>query len=164
MEAVHRAARPGAGAGLPCRRVHSGGPDEKPLAVRAAAPGTVFYAAYSSNNAYYTTATGTIADYGNMVVLQHDGAYTMYTHLKQESPAPLGIGDAVTAGQRIGWMGYSGWSKTATQRGAHLHFAVIEGIDPTFTIIPKADWGFYELDGSKSVVLEKDYVSQNTAA
>lgn len=143
---------------------YSAGQNEKPLAVRAAAPGTVFYATYSYGNDYYTDATKTLADYGNMVVLKHDGAYTMYTHLKQESPAPLRTGDDVAAGQRIGWMGYSGWSKTATQRGAHLHFAVIEGIDFMFNIVPKADWGFYELDGSKAVVLEKDYISQNAPA
>lgn len=142
---------------------YSAGPTETPKAVVAAAPGTVMYAIYSYDNEYYTDATGGIADYGNMVVLKHDGAYTMYTHLKHESPAPLKVGDAVASGQRIGWMGYSGWSRTAVVRGAHLHFAVVEGFDFMFNVIPKEDWGFRELNGSKDLVLERDYVSQNKA-
>lgn len=68
--------------------------------------------------------------YGNYVKIKHDnGMYTFYAHLKYGSVA-VKVGDRVTKGQVLGYMGNTGYSF-----GAHLHFEVRNEnnvqIDPT---------------------------------
>lgn len=68
--------------------------------------------------------------YGNYVMLKHDnGMYTLYAHLKYGS-VTVNLGDRVSKGQVIGYMGNTGYSF-----GAHLHFEVRDKnnnrIDPT---------------------------------
>ncbi len=59
--------------------------------------------------------------YGNFVVINHgDGYYTMYAHLLQN--VAVNVGDKVSRGQVVGYMGSSGSST-----GAHLHFGVSRG-------------------------------------
>ena len=71
-------------------------------AVLAAAGGTV--AAITSGGAY-----------GNAVLLAHgDGLTTFYAHL---STVAVSVGNQVSAGQRVGGVGSTGWST-----GPHLHF------------------------------------------
>lgn len=65
--------------------------------------------------------------YGNMVKLSHNGYYTLYAHMKKGLKVKLG--DKVSKGQVLGYMGNSGNSY-----GGHLHFEVWRGttrIDPT---------------------------------
>lgn len=65
---------------------------------------------------------------GNRVTIDHgDGLVTKYFHL-QNGSIPVQVGDHVTAGQQIGYMGSTGYST-----GAHLHFQLEmdgEPIDP----------------------------------
>lgn len=68
--------------------------------------------------------------YGNYVKIRHnDGRYTLYAHLKYESVC-VSVGDKVTTGQKIGYMGATGHAT-----GGHLHFEVRNAnnvrIDPT---------------------------------
>lgn len=68
--------------------------------------------------------------YGNYVKIKHsNGMYTFYAHLKYGSVA-VKVGDRVTKGQVLGYMGNTGYSF-----GAHLHFEVRNSnnakIDPT---------------------------------
>ena len=68
--------------------------------------------------------------YGNYVKIKHDnGYYTLYAHMEYGSVC-VNVGDKVTKGQVIGYMGATG---RAT--GAHLHFEVRNAkdvrIDPT---------------------------------
>ena len=68
--------------------------------------------------------------YGNYIKIKHDnGMYTFYAHLKYGSVA-VKVGDRVTKGQVLGYMGNTGYSF-----GAHLHFEVRNAnnvqIDPT---------------------------------
>lgn len=59
--------------------------------------------------------------YGNHVVISHkNGYYTMYAHLLQN--LEVNVGDTVTKGQVIGYMGSSGSST-----GTHLHYGVSIG-------------------------------------
>ncbi len=65
-------------------------------------------------------AVGRTGGYGNQVLLAHaDGTRTRYAHL---SRADVVVGQAVTAGQRIGAVGSTGVST-----GPHLHFEVLVG-------------------------------------
>ena len=65
---------------------------------------------------------------GNRVTIDHGGGVvTKYFHLANGS-IPVQVGDSVTAGQRIGQMGSTGYST-----GAHLHFQLEicgEPVDP----------------------------------
>lgn len=68
--------------------------------------------------------------YGNYIKIKHDnGMYTLYAHLRYGSVA-VKVGDRVTKGQVLGFMGNTGYSF-----GAHLHFEVRNAnnvqIDPT---------------------------------
>lgn len=56
-------------------------------------------------------------NYGNYVLISHDGGYsTMYAHL---SSVNVSVGDYVSQGQVIGYIGCTGFST-----GSHLHFEV----------------------------------------
>lgn len=68
--------------------------------------------------------------YGNYVKLKHsDGYYTLYAHIKYDT-MQVKLGDKVKKGQKLGFMGNTGYSS-----GAHLHFEVRTPdnkiIDPT---------------------------------
>lgn len=81
----------------------------------------------------YNTTDSTGNSYGNYVKIKHDnGYYTLYAHLKYNS-VTVGVGNRVTQGQVIGYMGNTGHSF-----GAHLHFEVRNEkdikIDPTLYI------------------------------
>ncbi len=74
------------------------------------------------NVGYYRNQCG--GTYGNHVVINHNnGYYTMYAHLMQN--VIVNVGDKVTRGQIIGYMGSSGSST-----GPHLHFGVSYGGEP----------------------------------
>lgn len=81
--------------------------------ILAADSGTVTTATYSSS-------------YGNYVMINHgDGRYTVYAHM---SSMAVSVGNTVTQGETIGYVGSTGWST-----GPHLHFEVISSggrVDP----------------------------------
>lgn len=82
-----------------------------------------------SNINYNTSKTGQ-RTYGNYVKIRHDnGMYTLYAHMKYGS-IEVKVGQRVSRGQTIGYMGNTGYSF-----GAHLHFEVRDEnnkyIDPT---------------------------------
>ncbi len=61
--------------------------------------------------------------YGNYVVIRHDnGTQTLYAHM---SSAVVGVGDIVTQGETIGYMGATGRST-----GTHLHFEIRGASNP----------------------------------
>ena len=73
------------------------------------------------NNGSYPNGCG--GGYGNQVVIQHDNnIYTIYAHMLKD--VPVSVGQRVSKGQVIGFMGNSGQST-----GTHLHFGVSIG-DP----------------------------------
>lgn len=62
--------------------------------------------------------------YGNYIIVSHGGGVmTAYAHLSKRS---VSVGDKVSAGQKIGAVGTTGWST-----GNHLHFEVI--VNGSFT-------------------------------
>lgn len=64
-----------------------------------------------------TSSCGCGGGYGNYVLIAHDGGYsTMYAHL---ASVCVSVGDYVSQGQTIGYIGSTGWST-----GAHLHFEI----------------------------------------
>jgi len=72
-------------------------------------------------------ATATYSDsYGNYVLIDHkDGRQTLYAHC---SGLAVSVGDTVTQGQTIGYLGATGWAT-----GTHCHFEIfINGgrVDP----------------------------------
>ena len=78
----------------------------------------------------YNTSSSGKRIYGNYVKIRHDnGMYTLYAHMKYGSVA-VKVGQRVSRGQTIGYMGNTGYSF-----GAHLHFEVRNEndkyIDPT---------------------------------
>lgn len=82
------------------------------------------------SNVNYNTSKSGQRIYGNYVKIKHDnGMYTFYAHLKYGSVA-VKVGQRVTKGQVLGYMGNTGYSF-----GAHLHFEVRNAnnvqIDPT---------------------------------
>lgn len=82
-----------------------------------------------SNINYNTSGSGKRI-YGNYVKIRHDnGMYTLYAHMKYNS-VNVKVGQRVSRGQVIGYMGNTGYSF-----GAHLHFEVRDEndkyIDPT---------------------------------
>lgn len=83
--------------------------------ITAAAGGTVQISEYSSS-------------YGNYCVIYHsNGTTTLYAHMN--SLPIVSVGETVTAGQAIGYVGSTGWST-----GPHLHFEIrVNGscVDPT---------------------------------
>ena len=82
------------------------------------------------SNINYNTSKSGRRIYGNYVKIKHsNGMYTFYAHLRYGSVA-VKVGDRVTKGQVLGYMGNTGYSF-----GAHLHFEVRNAnnakIDPT---------------------------------
>ena len=68
--------------------------------------------------------------FGNRVVLQHNAVTgSSYSHM---TSFPVSVGQTVTAGQIVGYVGTTGWST-----GCHLHFSVTQNgapIDPATVI------------------------------
>ena len=80
--------------------------------VRAAAPGRATFAGFASG-------------WGLVVTVDHGGWKTRYAHLSRATVAP---GDPVSAGERVGLVGATGFAT-----GPHLHFEVIvrgANVDP----------------------------------
>lgn len=78
----------------------------------------------------YNTSKSGKRTYGNYVKIRHDnGMYTLYAHMKYNS-VNVKVGQRVSKGQTIGYMGNTGYSF-----GAHLHFEVRnendQYVDPT---------------------------------
>ncbi len=89
--------------------------------IYAARGGTVVEVNTScANYGYYGSMCG--GSYGNFVSIQHENNYyTLYGHMK--SDIIVHVGDKVSAGQVIGYMGSSGSST-----GTHLHFSLTTGM------------------------------------
>ena len=97
-------------------RVHNGGDiaADAGTEVCAAADGEV-YTVYEDDSMGYT------------VVIRHDGGYlTRYASLSQD--IPVKSGDAVSAGQVIGYVGDSALVETTL--GSHIHFSVTHQDEP----------------------------------
>ena len=78
--------------------------------IHAAAAGKVIKACYN-------------VAYGNMIVVDHgNGISTMYAHMR--SRALYKVGDRVSKGTVLGYVGTTGWST-----GNHLHFSVLKNGD-----------------------------------
>ena len=82
----------------------------------------VDFAAYL-NTPIYASKSGTVTTsdhhyiWGNYVVINHgDGSSTLYAHMETRA---ANVGDYVTQGQTIGYVGTTGWSS-----GYHLHFTI----------------------------------------
>ncbi len=74
-------------------------------AIQAAAGGTVSIAEKSDSYGYYC------------VIYHSNGTTTLYAHMN-EMPC-VSVGDTVSAGQLIGYVGSTGWST-----GPHCHFEI----------------------------------------
>ena len=87
-------------------------------AVVASRGGTVVVAVSGCPHNYgKSSSCGCGGGYGNYVVIQHDGTYsTLYGHM---ASLTVSVGDTVSQGQTIGYVGSTGFST-----GAHLHFEV----------------------------------------
>ncbi len=82
--------------------------------VLAHTEGTVIYTQTGQSNNQGSTGN---ASYGNFVKINHgSGWFTLYAHLDRVN---VKVGDKVTKGQVIGYMG-----NTGNSYGAHLHFEV----------------------------------------
>jgi murein DD-endopeptidase MepM/ murein hydrolase activator NlpD len=70
---------------------------------------------------------GHLPDGAEIVLIAHDGGlFTLYAHLDDtHAPPPVKIGDAVRAGDPIGWIGLTGITT-----GPHLHFVIRRGDEP----------------------------------
>ncbi|MCD8219257.1 MAG: peptidoglycan DD-metalloendopeptidase family protein [Ruminococcus sp.] len=87
-------------------------------AVTASRSGTVVRVVNSCTHNYAKSSScGCGGGYGNYVVIQHDSTYsTLYGHL---ASVTVSVGDTVSHGQTIGYVGSTGFST-----GFHLHFEV----------------------------------------
>ncbi len=79
--------------------------------------------AAGAGTAIYATKAGTVTSatyneaYGNMVTINHANGYSsLYGHMTNYT---VSVGDYVTQGQTIGYVGSTGWST-----GPHLHFTI----------------------------------------
>ena len=136
-------------------------------AVLAAADGEVLLSKHSFPSDFYIfgeESSDNPDEMGNFVILEHNSnTYTVIMHLQHEDPPPVNMGDSVKAGQRIGYVGSTGFNYHPPKEN-HIHFCVVDvSIFPTPSFITKPldSWGFHELDGSNKLVLNKEYVSQN---
>ncbi len=87
----------------------------KPVPVRAVADGTVVY-------------KGSVAGYGGLMIIRHErpeSVTSLYGHVRL-SDAPVKVGDAVTAGQTIAYLG-QGFSADTSGERKHLHFGIHKG-------------------------------------
>jgi murein DD-endopeptidase MepM/ murein hydrolase activator NlpD len=115
--------------------------------VTAAAPGTVVFArdglADGTPKSPPTTLQEPGDGAGNHVIVEIEpGVWAFYAHL-QEGSVAVEIGDQVVTGQPIGRLGNSGNSI-----GPHLHFGLIDGVNPlTANSVPMV-LDDYELTGS----------------
>jgi uncharacterized repeat protein (TIGR02543 family) len=77
--------------------------------------------------------------YGNHIVIKHnlDGEtyYTWYCHMKDWSFTENDVGKSVSAGQKIGTVGSTGWSY-----GPHLHFEIRIGKNATSKTVNPMDY------------------------
>ena len=94
-----------------------------------ASVGTPIYAANSgtvvngfSGCSHYSSWCSCGGGYGNFIWILHDNGYeTIYGHMSQTA---VSVGQHVSAGQKIGYVGSTGWST-----GPHLHFELrINGV------------------------------------
>ena len=87
-------------------------------AIVAAKGGTVVRVVTGCSHNYPKSGScGCGGGYGNYVIIQHDGTYsTLYGHMASVS---VSVGQTVSAGQTIGYVGSTGFST-----GFHLHFEV----------------------------------------
>lgn len=85
--------------------------------------GTPVLAAASGQVAF----VGHLPDGAEVVLLAHDGGlFTLYAHLDDTvAPPPVKLGQAVKAGDPIGWVGLTGITT-----GPHLHFVIRRGDEP----------------------------------
>jgi murein DD-endopeptidase MepM/ murein hydrolase activator NlpD len=98
------------------------------------------------------TFAGQQGGYGNVVMLQHGGAYsTVYAHLSRFAPG-LKRGAHVSQGDLIGYVGMSGWAT-----GPHLHYEFrVDNLQkdpltialPNAQPIPAAEKGSYAAQGA----------------
>jgi murein DD-endopeptidase MepM/ murein hydrolase activator NlpD len=102
--------------GVPYANFHDGIDIAAPLGspVLAAAAGTVTFA-------------GHLPDGSEVVLIAHDGGlFTLYAHLDDTvAPPVVKVGQAVQAGDAIGWIGLTGITT-----GPHLHFVIRRGDEP----------------------------------
>ena len=78
---------------------------------------------HGSGNSEASAAIRTISactrfpPYGNYLIVDHGGGFsTLYAHC---TSIPVSVGDTVTKGQTIAYVGTTGWST-----GYHLHFEI----------------------------------------
>ena len=91
--------------------------------------------------------------YGNYVKLRHkDGYYTLYAHMEYNS-VKVKTGDNVKRGQRLGYMGNTGYSF-----GGHLHWEVRKPNDEKIDPIPYLD---KDLPSQDNFIKGYDYVTQD---
>lgn len=102
--------------GVPYPNFHDGLDIAAPLGapVLAAAAGRVAF-------------VGHLPDGAEVVLIAHDGGlFTLYAHLDDTvAPPPVKVGQAVQAGDPIGWIGLTGITT-----GPHLHFVIRRGDEP----------------------------------
>ena len=102
--------------GVPYPNFHDGIDIAAPLGapVLAAAAGRVAF-------------VGHLPDGAEIVLIAHAGGlFSMYAHLDDtHAPPPVKVGDAVHAGDPIGWIGLTGMTT-----GPHLHFVIRRGDEP----------------------------------
>ncbi len=87
-------------------------------AVTASRSGTVVRVVSNCTHNYAKNSScGCGGGYGNYVVIQHDGTYsTLYGHM---ASVAVSVGDEVSQGQTLGYVGSTGFST-----GFHLHFEI----------------------------------------
>jgi murein DD-endopeptidase MepM/ murein hydrolase activator NlpD len=95
-----------------------GGGTEFHTGIDIAGPGINGAAVVASGNGR-VIAAGWRGGFGNTIIIDHgDGVTTLYAHLLSGG-IHVSVGQQVTAGQRIGSVGSTGWST-----GPHLHWEV----------------------------------------
>lgn len=111
--------------GLPHRGIDIGNADIDGATVCSVRDGIVIAVNNSCEHNYGKPegSCGCGGDFGNYVIISHDGTYsTVYAHMAY---ATVSVGDYVQQGQTIGAVGSTGWST-----GPHLHFELrVDGID-----------------------------------